>query len=413
MTKNIKNSVGVVCFKILSGLSTFYLYIALSHYLNPESLGKYELALSLIMLISCVFSLGYVPFVSGEFTRKNVDLVGISTNKINVSYFYTTLFISTLFVPVSYGFKSFLNFNNIELSVIFVTSILVFFKAMYASVLQHTFRPLKYSFFESCYPIIITMISVSYLYFSSAPKIEVLLASHLISLLFIASSYIRESYPKIEIFVNLNFGEFIGIIRSSFQWFVVSLISWIMYAADKWILEILLSTMHVGLYSQIFKLSSAYNLVVVSTIAIIFTPHIYKSFRTEEPKVSWFMINNQAKYLVILTIALLSLNYISGEWIYKSLVGELYHSAFQYSYMIICNFMLTAIVGYYGYVFVYFNRTKHILIALLLGTCINLLVSYLLTPELEIYGVLVGSFVSQICMLVYTITQAHRMLFKV
>ena len=398
--------------KILSGLSTFSLYIAFSYYLPPEKLGSYELALTIVMLFSTLFSLGYVPFASGEFTRKDLLDVGKSTNKINTAYIFSSLLICLFLIPGILGVSGLLKFNMSQWVIILTASSLFFYKAMYSGVLQHTFRPLRYSFFEACYPITVFLISICYLFLFAEPNVEVLLASHLIALCLIASCYRNEKQPKINLFGEIDTSEFIDIFKVSYPWFIVALMSWVMYSSDRWVLEYFFSTTLVGLYSQIFKLSSAYNLIVVSTIAIVFTPHIYKSFRIASKQESWHMINKQTAYLCLLTGVLLLLDFAIGEVIYKAIIGEQYHDAFQYNYLIIVNFMIMAAIGYYGYIFVYHNKTKYIQIALVFGALLNLLISFLITPKLGIYGVVFASLVSQLCMLAFTIIHAKKMLFS-
>jgi len=412
MIRNLQSSVWVVGLKVLSGLSTFSLYIAFSHYLSPETLGVYELAITIIMLFSTLFSLGYVPFASGEFTRKDLAEVGLSTNKINMAYVVSASLISLILVPAVFIFASGMKFNASQWSVILAASLLFFYKAMYSGVLQHTFRPLKYAFLETCYPTMIFCISIVYLFLFDGQKIEMLLASHLVALVFIASLYRQEKQPKIKLVEQLNVSEFIDIFRVSYPWFIVALMSWVMYSSDKWVLEYFFSSAVVGLYAQIFKLSSAYNLIVVSTIAIVFSPYIYKSFRSASKQTTWNMINKQAAYLCLFTSVLLLVDLAVGELIYKFVIGEKYHDAFQYNYLIVINFMLMAIIGYYGYVFVYHNRTKYIQMTLFFGAVLNLLISFVITPRLGIYGVVFSSLVSQLCMLCYTITRAKKMLFN-
>jgi len=409
---NLKNSAGVIGLKILSGLSTFLLYIAFSHYLPPEKLGVYELSVTMIMLLSTFFSLGYVPFASGEFTRKELAEVGFSTNKINTAYIFSVLLISLVLVPALFFFSSMMKFSASQWVIILVASSLFFYKAMYSGVLQHTFRPLKYSFFEACYPTTVSLISIGYLFLFDAHKVEVLLASHVIVLFFIASAYGKEKQPAIKLFTQLDLSEYVGIVRVSYPWFIVALMSWVMYSSDKWVLEYSYTTKLVGLYSQIFKLSSAYNLIIISTIAIVYSPYIYKSFKSEAKQTTWNMINKQAAYLCLLTSALLVLDLFIGELIYKILIGEQYHDAFQYNYLIIVNFMLTAIIGYYGYVYVYYNRTKNMQIVLGFGMLLNLLISILITPIFGIYGVIYASLIAQLSMLFYTRIQSKKMLFS-
>lgn len=409
---DIYNSAGVIGLKILSGLSTFLLYVAFSYYLSPEKLGIYELALTIIMLFSTLFSLGYAQFAGGEFTRKDLLDVEKSTNKINTAYIFSTLIILLFLVPAISVTSSMFKFSSFQWIIIFITSTLFFYKAMYSGVLQHTFRPLRYSFFEACYPVIIFSISIIYLLFFDDPKPEVMLATHFLALFLITCCYIKEKKPKINLYVKLDVNEFLNISKASYPWFVVALMSWIMYSSDKWVLEYFFSTGLVGLYSQIFKLSSAYNLIIVSTIAIVFTPYIYKSFRIATKQESWNMINKQTFYLCLSTGLLLLLDFAVGEFIYKAIIGEQYYDAFQYNYLIIVNFMLMAIIGYYGYVFVYHNKTIYIQIALFFGALLNLIISLLITPQLGIYGVLFASLISQICMLIFTVIRAKKMLFN-
>ena len=151
---------------------------------------------------------------------------------------------------------------------------------------------------------------------------------------------------------------------------------------------------------------------MVSTIAVIFSPYIYKSFRSASKQTTWNMINKQAAYLCLFTSVLLLVDLAVGELIYKFVIGEKYHDAFQYNYLIVINFMLLAIIGYYGYVFVYHNSTKYIQMTLFFGAVLNLLISFVITPSLGIYGVVFSSLASQLCMLFYTITCAKKMLFN-
>ena len=408
----MNKSLIVVSLKVLSGVSTFLLYIAFSHYLSPEKLGTYELALTLIMLFSTFFSLGFVPYASGEFTRRDIEDVGISTNKINTTYAVFAISLLILVFPIVFIFSESTKFSLIQWVIILLTSLLFFYKAIYSGVLQHTFRPIKYSVFEALYPVVIFCISIIYLYMAiGEKKIDTLLLSHLSALGIIFIYYLLEKHPKINFFVRISLNEFFQIIKISYPWFIVAIMSWVMFSSDKWVLEYFYSTKEVGLYSQIFKLSSAYNLLIVSTIAIVYTPYIYKSFRINDKDKTWKMINRQTLYLLLVTIVLLFLDFIWGEVVYKLLIGKQYYEAFKYNYLIVVNFMLTAIIGYYGYVFVYFNKTKFMQIALTFGMLINLMTSVLLTPILGIFGVIIATFVSQICILVYSINQSKKMLY--
>ena len=187
MKANLIKSLIVISLKVLSGLSTFLLYIAFSHYLSPDNLGVYELALTIIMLLTTVFSLGFVPYASGEFTRKDIVDVGLSTNKINTAYIIFALFILILVSPVIVFFVEDTKFSLTQWVVIFIASLLFFYKAIYSGVLQHTFRPVKYSVFEGLYPVTIFCISVIYLSIAKGDRIEIFLASHLIALIIISA----------------------------------------------------------------------------------------------------------------------------------------------------------------------------------------------------------------------------------
>lgn len=411
MREATKKVVPVIIVKVIAGLSTIGLYVTFSHYLSPEKLGLYELALTIIMLLSHVLCLGFIPFISGEFTRKGIEGVEESTNKINSAYaiYATSALVITSIILIFFWDKT--KFSAMEWCAILGAAYLFFYRNLYPDVLRSTFRPIKCSIFEGLYPLIVFMILTVYLMSSEGQSLTILLASNLIALLIIAIFYFLENTPNIRFFGRITLTEFKNVIKTSLPWFFVAIVSWIMYSSDRWVLEYFIGTYEVGLFAQIFKMSSAYTILVLSTIYIIFTPHIYKSFRINKKIITWRMINRQSYYLVLFTMFLLFIDWLIGESIYRLIVGEMYYEAFKYNYFIIINLMLAAIIGFYNYVFIHKNITLIIQISLVVGTATNLLLSILLTPYLGIYGVIMSSSVSQSGMLAYTIYQSKKYFF--
>jgi len=228
----------------------------------------------------------------------------------------------------------------------------------------------------------------------------------------VALCYAFERPLNSYLFKKKDYYDFKKIIEESSPWFFISVLSWLMYSVDKWILQLFWGAYKVGIYSQIFKLSSCYNLMLVSLVSIMLTPYIYLSLRKDEAITTWNKIKKQVMGLAVITFVVLLLDYAIGERVYRLMVGEKYLEGFKYNYLIITNFMLTAIIGYFSYIFIFFNSTKHIQVPLLIGFFLNTTIGIYSTPIIGIYGVIISTTISQIIMLVYVIIKAKKMLFS-
>jgi O-antigen/teichoic acid export membrane protein len=404
-------AITVVFLKFLAGLSTVMLYILFSHYLSPEKLGRYELALSLIMLLTQLMSLGFVQFACGEFTRKNIDEVTIIINKINASYIIFAAVVCLFLVLIIMIWSPMIKFNFLEILFVLIASFLYFYRSMYAGVLQHTFRPVKYTLIEAAPSLIILLFCLIYLVGLKGESIELILLFNCFSLLLILIFYKMEHWVTLNPLQDLSINEFFNIVYSSYTWFFVAILNWLLYSTDKWFIQYFKGEFEVGLYSQIYKISSAYNALVIATISIVLTPYIYKSFSSKNSYLTWQLIIRQSVSLILFTICIFLACYLLGFKTYQLIVGKEYYESYKYIYLIILNFMMTALIGYFNTIFLYFNITKYIQIAILIGVLLNAVLVLFFGRVYGVYGILIASFISQMLMLCYTIYYSKKMLF--
>ena len=412
MKKFIYQSTFVTIFKVLSGLSTFFLYILFSRYLGPEILGRYELALTLIMLVSTLLSLGLVQYVCVNLSRVGVSEIGGLITRVNSFYLlYSTIMLAIVGVVVYFDFIK-INLNKYEWTFIFGAAFLFYYRNLFLGILHLTFFPVRYSLVEASYPVFVFVFMMVYLFGARDYSLSSMLFVNFLSLLIVALCYAFERPLNSYLFKKKDYYDFKKIIEESSPWFFISVLSWLMYSVDKWILQLFWGAYKVGIYSQIFKLSSCYNLMLVSLVSIMLTPYIYLSLRKDEAITTWNKIKKQVMGLAVITFVVLLLDYAIGERVYRLMVGEKYLEGFKYNYLIITNFMLTAIIGYFSYIFIFFNSTKHIQVPLLIGFFLNTTIGIYSTPIIGIYGVIISTTISQIIMLVYVIIKAKKMLFS-
>jgi O-antigen/teichoic acid export membrane protein len=282
---------------------------------------------------------------------------------------------------------------------------------MYAGVLQHTFRPVKYSLIEAAYPLTILFFCLIYLVGLKGKSVELILLFNCFSLLLILIFYNMEHWVNLNPLQGLSIKEFFNIISSSYTWFFVAILNWLLYSTDKWFIQYFKGAYEVGLYSQIYKISSAYNAIVIATISIVLTPYIYKSFSNKNSFFSWQLIIRQSVSLILFTLCVFLACYFLGFKIYRLIVGNEYYESYKYIYLIILNFMMSALIGYFNTIYLYFNITKYIQIAILIGVLVNTVLVLFFATVYGVFGVLIASFFSQTLMLSYTIYHSKKMLF--
>ena len=411
MTIFYKQSVLVFFLKFLSGISTFLLYLVFSHFLLPETLGLYELAMTLVMLFTQLMSLGFVQYACGELTRKDLFDIKETIGKINFSYLAVASIFSILLLIILSYFKDDLKYSNIDIILIISVSFLFFYRNIYAGILQHTFKPIKYSLIEALYPATLFFLCSIYLYYFKGSSLSYLMGASLIALVIISFMYYYDTKHSLEVKVYSK-KEVLNVISLSYSWFFVAILNWFMYSSDKWLIQYYFDLNNVGIYSQIYKLSSAYNSLIVATISVVSTPYIYRSFRSKSAEYSWGYIKTQALYLALLTTFIILIMFLIGFDFYKVLVGKNYWSGYKYIYPIIINFMLAAITGYFNTIFLYVNKTRYIQVPILLGILLNFVFALIFAPLFSIYGILLSSFLTQIIMLFCSAHYAKKVIFQ-
>ena len=152
MSTVYRQSFFVVLLKLLSGASTFVLYVIFSHHISPSSLGIYELSMTLVMLFSQLMSIGLVQFTCVELVRKDFDNVTDTIHKINSIYLIISFCCSLILFLLLFLLKEKLMYSFWDMSLVILISFLFFFRNMYSGILQHTFKPIKYSIVEALYP---------------------------------------------------------------------------------------------------------------------------------------------------------------------------------------------------------------------------------------------------------------------
>lgn len=406
-----KNSLIVSSTKVVGGLVTVLLYAIYSYKLDPAKLGSYELALTAINFLSILMSFGFVSYAGGEFTRFTPELVDQHIGKLNTSYLVWVLFLLPWILIPGVYFLPLFNISALDLVLVILIAILQYYKNIYTTTLQHTFRPIRYSIIDALYPIAnIFIIFTIFLQFSVL-DIDFILLANFLAVFFLFYLYKNDKKIHVTLFKLTDLKSCIPTLKKTYPWFFVALLNWLMYSSDRFVLEYFTSSYQVGLYAQIYKLSSIYNALIVSTISIVYSPYIYKSFLSQNQNYSWGLIKRQAYSVGVITVFILIFVYAFGEQIYQLIVDERYYPAFNYSYLIILQFMLVAISGYFCYIFYFKNVTKYVNTSLLVGFLINLMISCLLTPAYGLYGLLAASIFAQLIIFGYIYKQAKKINF--
>ena len=397
MKELIKGSSIIFGFKVFGAVALFLTHILISRYYGAETLGVFNLILSLLM-ISAIFSrMGldmYVIRILPSLKEKNE--IALFLKRVFTIVFMGGVIVSILIYLINpyideYIFKSFdASKYLLYLSIVIIP--FTFFNIL-PEVLRG-FQDIKiYSFFRNLAQnlFLLLLLSGGFYFSYKFDPIYVLYFSILFItgvLLIVVYKFLQKR--DIHLFSNGKYKK--AILKYSYPMFLTSSMMFFMSYVDSFMISYYLDEYQVGIYSACIKLSFLVTFVLASVNGFI-APKISKAYACGDNKMVKKLYVDSIKLIVLVSSPIFLVLYLFPEF-FLGLFGEEFKIAVVTLFIVNSAFLVNALCGSVGYMLNMTDNQHQFMKILLIGLVLNIVLNVFLIPIYGINGAAIATLIS-------------------
>jgi len=388
---------------LLKGID-FFLIPVYTRELTTESYGQLELLYTFINIISIIIGLGLCQYIGVHYFH----FTGLDRKKEVISISLIYILIATPIIVASILFSNiisiYLFLSEIPIFLVIIALIiayLIFFRAVYFSVLKQQQKALKLAITQGVAALISIGLNLYFIYYLKLGINGIIIAQLIVLILIIISIFLFNPI-KIKIgWIKLNIKEIGFHLKISLPLVLASLTSWIMVVADRWILLIFRSTEEIGIYSLAYRFGSLFEILILMAISRAYNPYIFLKYQKNgilktEKKNNIFII-----YYLISSIFVCTIGFIILKPIFPIIVGEGFYQSYKYIILILFGYIFLGLSWFLGYSIYYLKKTNIILIGTAIGASINIILNFVLIPRFGVFGAAFTTTISYMLMSCY------------
>ena len=368
-------------FSVFLGMAFLPIYTS---YLTPNEYGITAIASSISVLFTAIFSLGLID----SFKRFYFDYRGDEKafkQYISTLVFFVLMFglLSILLIINSRGivenYIKGIPFYPYVLMSILQSYFLVFFQIRLA-FFQNEQKSKKYAFFYIASVIMQNVLILLLVVVQRLGAFGYILAGMISNfVLAVVSVWMLRAY----IISKFDLPKLIASLRYGLPLLPGLISSWLLISADRFILNYLVDSSEVGIYSVGYKISMSMNLLV-SSIGIAWMPYFYEMMKgtTENSKkeVARFI----TYWILVLCFSSLLLSIFSKEVIY--IFAPSYYSAFKIVPLVVLGYLLGGFCTILINPLLWKGKTSIVTIATMLSGLLNIGLNFILIPRYLMTG---------------------------
>ncbi len=321
-SKTLQDLLKVLSGNIVAQGIGFLTIIIMSRDLGPEQYGVFSLLLAIFTIAVQISDFGistsYVKYLSENLSKAKEIFSTVIISKIVLS-FIVILFLYFLSDYISLFFFK----TNIYSKLIQFISIAILFHSIYSVIVANyqTKQQFKYFAFMSISHNVLKLLSILFISFSFIQDEHLIyfMYAYSYSLVAILIFLAITNYKNIFFNISFNFYHFIEIYKLGFWIFLSSLLVIFMMRLDLFMLQKLLDSKAVGLFSVVLTINNIYILILASLTATLL------------PKVSNYLNNNTVntylrkifsfkRYILVFTVFII----ITSPYLIKIIFGTEY-----------------------------------------------------------------------------------------
>lgn len=378
-------------------VKVFYVFIAtitnyfITKYYGLSAMGTYALVVSLLTIASlfCTFGIDYSVIKTGIQARENI--------------YNGALFISSLFfilMPVIMLILHLFDLNYLYILVVFFFGVNLYRHGVFVSQKKSLRSYLIDNIFR---PLVVLGVLAFNIYFAITDFKTIflvsLLLSSFISIYFLINNYVKFQSFKLESFTFAFFKERM---LFSLPYFLVSILTILMYQSDRFLVEHFLGVEVLGAYAISLYLVTVMDFISQSFVAVIL-PSLAGS-SADKMKSTGLKASRTSVSIVSLSILYLILMYFLMPTILPFLdVKESYISIITDSFLILSLFYLSSyILGLSASVISFTEYKRYLVYFLCISLILGIILNVILTPQLGVLGASLSTGVAILCYKVLT-----------
>lgn len=198
--------------------------------------------------------------------------------------------------------------------------------------------------------------------------------------------------------VSISYDEIVNMLKISTPLAITGLINSVLLLSDRWILNYYCSTSEIGIYSLATKFSSVFEMIIINTLTIFYSPYIYQSYQNNGIKVSECQNRSKLKWYMVLGGGASILFCLVVSFIFPIFVGEKFSESENYLWIILIGDVFWGATYFRTYLINYQKRTKSILNINLIALIFNFVANIVLIPKYHIWAAAVTTTASYIVM---------------
>lgn len=186
--------------------------------------------------------------------------------------------------------------------------------------------------------------------------------------------------------IKLNYHDTIRVLRISIPLAMTTLINSILVLGDRWVLNYYCSTSEIGIYALATKFSGIFELLIVNTLTIFYSPVVYKSY--QNIGIKEYEKRNKKNFLFYVIVSGIAMAgfLISVKWIFPILIDSKYDDSLKYLWIVLIGEFFLGATYFRTYLINYKKKTKYILLINAIATLFNLITNIVFIPRYQVYA---------------------------
>jgi O-antigen/teichoic acid export membrane protein len=394
----LKGSAVIFGFKVFGAVALFLIHILISRYYGAETLGIFNLILS-IMMISAIFSrvgldmyvVRIIPSLGNDnnqialFLKEVFKIIFIGGAIVTIVFYFLSPYIN------NYIFKSF-DASKYLLWLIFI--IIPFSLYDILSELLRAFNEIRlYSFFKNFLQNFL-LCSILFISIFFLHKLDILYTLYFIIFIITLGIF----FVIIKIFKKKNINIFNqgkyskNILKYSYPMFFTSSILFFMGNIDSFMISYYLNERNVGIYSACIKLSFLITFILASINGFI-APKISEAYGKKNYNVLKKIYKDSTILIIIVTLPIFIILFIFPEF-FLGLFGEEFKDFKNTLIIMIIGYLINAFLGPVGYFLNMTDNQKVFMKILLIGLITNIILNVILIPIYQLNGAAIATLIS-------------------
>jgi O-antigen/teichoic acid export membrane protein len=379
--------------------------------LLPSEYGELNIFTTLISISVILFSCGLNQVYFSEFYHYDENGKAYLIKMIINSYLVFAIPLSIFLFILFLIFGEFLLKFKPDIIIIilsFFIGFLTFFQSLYFATLRLSNKSLKFVIINVSTGILLLASNI-YLVYYLRIGIKGIFVSNFIVML-ITFIIARRDYYKLNGALKLKIDQaLIKYLKLGFPFILASLFYWFANYANVWIINRMLDTYSVGIYTTAFRFAQIYDPLIIAPLLGAYTPYLFKRLKEKKYKTK---LNIIVPGILLLFGILIFISLFIAKMSSKIASTENYDSSYVLIPYLVMSFAFTFIAQLAGGILVYYKKTAILTINILIAGLINVTLTIWFIHNYGLLGSAIASAISNGIWASLTLYQGRMQIIK-